>query len=53
MIKKHFIENLVMSAEDEEMFQPRNKCWIYNKLFVAEDNKVRDNFHVTEKYRGS
>ena len=30
-----------MYAEHEGMFQPSNKCWICNKLFVAEDTKVR------------
>ena len=53
MIKKHFNKNLVMSIEDEERFQLSNKCWICNKLFVAEDNKVRDYDHVTGKCRSS
>ena len=53
VVKKHFNKNLVMSAEDEERFQSSNKCWICNKLFVAEDNKVRDHCHITGKYRGS
>ena len=30
----------------------KNGCWICNKLFVAEDNKVIDHDHVTWKYRG-
>ena len=41
-----------MSAEDEEIFQSSNKCWICNKLFVVGDNKVRDHCHITGKYRG-
>ena len=53
IIKKHFNKNLVMSAEAEVRFQSSNKCWICNKLFVAEDNKVRDRCHITGKYRGS
>ena len=53
VIKKHFNKYLVMSAEDEERLQSRNKCWICNKLFDVGDNKVRDHDHVTEKYRGS
>ena len=53
IIKSHFNENLVMSAEDEERFQSSNKCCICNKLFDARDNKVRDHDHVTGKYRGS
>ena len=42
-----------MYAEHEGMFQPSNKCWICNKLFVAEDTKVIDHCHITGKHRGS
>ena len=42
-----------MSAEDEKSFKSSNKCWICNKLFVAEDNKVRDHGNATGKYCGS
>ena len=49
-VKKHFNKNLVMSAKDEERFQSINKCRICNKLFVAEDNKVRDHCHITGKH---
>ena len=52
MIKKHFNKNFVMSAEDEQMFQSSNKCWMCNKLFDEEDNNVRDHCNITEKYRG-
>ena len=51
VIKRHFNKNLIMSAEEEERFQLRNFCWIYNKLFDVGDEKVRDNFHVTGQYR--
>ena len=52
IIKKHFNENLVMSAEDEERCQSSNKCYIATiKLYVAGDNKVRDHNHVTGKCR--
>ena len=53
MIKKHFNKNLVRSAEDEQIFQLSNKCWICDKLFDIRDNKVRDHCHITGKYRGS
>ena len=33
IMKKHFNKNLVMCAEDEEMFQLSNKCWICDTLF--------------------
>ena len=44
-----------MFKEDEKRFQWSNKCWIYNsnKLFFAEDNKVKDHDYVKGKYRGS
>ena len=51
--KKHFNKNLVMFAENEIKFQSSNKCEIYNKLLVAEDNKVRNYCHITGKHRGS
>ena len=53
VIKKHFNKNLVMSVEDEEKFQLSNICWICDKLFDVGDNKVKDHYHVTGKYRGS
>ena len=49
VIKKHFNKNLVMSAEDEQIFQSSNKCWIYDKLFHAGDNKVRGHCHCNRK----
>ena len=52
-MKKHFNENLVKTAEDEERFQLSNICWICDKLFNVGDNKVRDHCHITRKYRGS
>ena len=41
-----------MSAQ-EGRFQLSNSCWIYDKLFDVRDDKVRDNCHITGKYRGS
>ena len=51
--KKKIKKTLVMSEENEKWFQSNKKCWICNKLFVDEYNKVRDHDHVIEKYRGS
>ena len=53
VIKNHFNKNLVMSVEDERIFQASNKCWICKKLFTDEDKKVRDHDHITGKYRDS
>ena len=52
MIKDHFNKNLIMSAE-EEKFQLSNSCWICDKLFDVAHKKFRDNYRVTEKYRGA
>ena len=52
VIKKHFNKNRIMYAE-EERFQLSNISWICNKLFDVSDNKVRDHWHVTGKYRGA
>ena len=50
---KAFEQNLVMFAEDKKRFQSNKICWICKKLFVAWDNKVRDNDNITGKNRGS
>ena len=52
VIKEHFNRNLVMSAEDKEIFQTSNMYWICDNLFDVGDNKVRDHCHVTGKYTG-
>ena len=51
MIRKHFNKNLIRYVEEEERFQLSNSCWIYDKLFDVGDDKVRDHFHLTRKYR--
>ena len=50
--ENHFNENLVMSAEEEEIFNLTNSYWIYNKLFDIGDDKIRHHCHITRKYRG-
>ena len=42
-----------MSAEEKEIFEQSDICWICNKLFEVRDNKVRDHCHATGKYRGT
>ena len=46
-MKENFNKNLIMSTEDEEKFQSSNRCWICDKLFDVEDNKVTDHCHMT------
>ena len=53
VIKKHFNKNLIMSTEEEEKFQLANSFWICDKLLDVGDDKVRDHYHITGKYRGT
>ena len=52
IIKKYFNKSLVMTVEEEETFQLSNKCWICDKLFDLVDEKVRDHYHISGKFRG-
>ena len=51
VIKKHFNKNLVMSAEENELFGRSNIYWICDK-FIDYHEKVRDHCHITGKYKG-
>ena len=51
-MKKHFSKNLIMSEEEEYLFQQSNSCCICKKL-IDNDEKVRDHCHVTGKFRGA
>ena len=53
VIKKHFNKNLIMSEEEEHLFQLSNSYWICEKLIDNNEEKVRDNCHVTENCRGA
>ena len=53
IMKKHFNKNLIMSEEEEYLFQQSNSCWICKKIIDNEDEKVRDHCHITGKFRGS
>ena len=51
VMNKHFNKNLIMSEEEEHLFQQSNSCWICKKLIDNDDEKVRDHCHVTGKFR--
>ena len=53
IIKMHFKKNLVMTEEEEHLFQQGNSCWICKKLIDNDDQKVRDHCHITSKFRGA
>ena len=52
-MKKHFNKNLIMTEEEEHLFQQSNNCWICKKLIDNDDEKVRDHCHITSKFRGA
>ena len=53
VMNKHFNKNLIMSEEEEHLFQQSNSCWICEKLIDNDDEKVRDHCHITGKFRGA
>ena len=50
-MKKHFNKNLIMSEEQEHLFQQNNSCWNCKKLINDDNEKVRDHCHITSKFR--
>ena len=51
-MKKHFNKNLVMTEQEEYLFQKSNNCLICEELIDNDDEKVRDHCHITGKFRG-
>ena len=49
-MNKHFNKKFVMS-EEEHLFLKSNSCWICKKLTENGEEKVRDDCHVTGKFR--
>ena len=52
-MKKYFNKNFIMTAEEEEIFQLSNKCWICDKLLDLADEKVRGYCNISGKFRGA
>ena len=52
-MKKHFDKKLIMTEEEENLFQKSNSCWICKKLIDNDEEKVRDDCHVTGKFRAA
>ena len=42
-----------MIEEKEQLFQKSNSCWVCKKFIDNDDEKVRDHYHVTGKFRGA
>ena len=53
VLNKRFNKNLIMSEEEEHLFQQSNSCWICKKHIDNEEEKVRDHCPVTGKFRGA
>ena len=53
VMNKHFNKNLIMSEKEEHLFQQSNSCWICKNLIDKDEEKVRDHYHVTGKFRGA
>ena len=51
--RDYFNKSLIMSAEEEEIFQNSCSFWICGKLFDLIDEKVRDHCHISGKVRGA
>ena len=41
IMKKHFNKNVIMSEEDEYLFQQSNSCWICKKLVNLEEQHIK------------
>ena len=41
-----------MIEKEEKHFQSSNICWICEKIIDDDDEKVRDRYQVTGKFRG-
>ena len=52
-MNKHFNRNLIVSEKEEHLFQLCSNCWICKKLIDNDEEKVKDNCHVTGKFRGA
>ena len=42
-----------MSEKEKHLFQQSNSCQICQKLIDNDEEKIRDHFHVTGKFRGT
>ena len=54
IMEEYFNKNLIMTEEEEDLFQKSNNYWICKK-FINNNNeeKVRDHCHVTGKFKGA
>ena len=52
ILEEYFNKSLIMTEEEENLFQKSNNCWICKKFITNDEDRVRDHSHVTGKFRG-
>ena len=52
-MKEYFNKNLIMTEEEENLFQKSNNCWICKTFINNNEEKVRDHCCITDKFRGA
>ena len=52
-MNKQFNKTLIMSENEEYLFQQSNSCWICKKLIDNDEEEVRNHCHVNGKFRGA
>ena len=52
-MEEYFNKNLIMTEEEENLFQKSNNCLICKKFINNDEEKVRDHCHATGKFRGA
>ena len=53
LMKKHFNKEFVTTEKDNEDFENSTKCWIWDNDYIDNDVKVKDQCHISGKYRDS
>ena len=53
LMKNDSSKEFVMTKEDNEAFENSTKCWICDNDYIDGAVKVRNHYHITEKYRCS
>ena len=53
IMKEYFNKHLIMSEEEEHLFPKSNSCWICKKFIDNNEKKLRDDCHITGKFRGA
>ena len=50
---KHLNKDMILTKDDEQNFKNADKCYICNIKYSEKDVRVKENCHMTGKYRRS